>query len=232
MPLPFPLVDDELSVLSSLLALEGLRILELGCGRAALARRLLQQRPRNTYVGLEVDRVQLRRNGQQTQAGMAFMAGSAQAIPFADAGFDLVLMLKSLHHVPVAEMDRALAEAARVLRPGGLLYVSEPVYEGSLNDIVKLYNDEGVVRAAAQAALDRAWQQGSWQGEQVRRFAMPVRFDSFAVFERRMMRPTFADHALDASLVARVRAAYMQHQRPEGAVFERPMLVRCLRRGP
>ncbi len=70
--------------------------------------------------------------------------------------FDLALMHKSLHHVPLTAMDQALAEVARVLRPGGYLYVSEPVYAGPLNEIVRLYNDEGVVRAAAQAALDRA----------------------------------------------------------------------------
>jgi SAM-dependent methyltransferase len=65
-------------------------------------------------------------------------------------------MLKSLHHVPIPLMDRALAEVARVLRPGGHLYVSEPVYEGPFNDIVRLFNDEAVVRAAAQRAVDAA----------------------------------------------------------------------------
>ena len=50
-------------------------------------------------------------------------AGAAPAvvedIPFPSGAFDLVLMLKSLHHVPLAHLDRALDEVARVLRPGG-----------------------------------------------------------------------------------------------------------------
>ena len=52
--------------------------------------------------------------------------------------------------------QEVLAEVARVVKPGGWFYVSEPIYGGALNQIVRLYNDEGTVRAAAQAALDRA----------------------------------------------------------------------------
>ena len=40
------------------------------------------------------------------------------------------MFANSLHHVPGDLLDTALAEAARVLRPGGLLYVQEPVAEG------------------------------------------------------------------------------------------------------
>ena len=53
-------------------------------------------------------------------------------------------------------MAQALGEVARVLRPGGHLYVSEPVYGGAFNEVIRVFNDEGVVRAAAQAALDDA----------------------------------------------------------------------------
>lgn len=225
-----PILDDELKLLAQLVPLDGQHILELGCGAAGMARRLLLQWPRNAYVGLEVDAIQHQCNLEQPQSGITFMAAAAQAVPFADASFDLVLMLKSLHHVPLEDMDKALAEAARVLRPGGHLYVSEPVYDGALNEIVKLYNDEGMVRAAAQAALDRALRSTVWEEEVVRDFMMPVHFDSFDQFERRMMRPTFADHALDDEKVARVRAAFLPHYGQDGADFTRPMRVRCLRR--
>ena len=53
-------------------------------------------------------------------------------------------------------MAHSLGEVARVLRRGGHLYVSEPVFDGALNEVVRVFNDEGVVRAAAQAALDAA----------------------------------------------------------------------------
>ena len=51
------------------------------------------------------------------------MLGGAQAIDLPADSIDLVIMLKSLHHVPTELMDRALAEIHRVLKPGGLAYL-------------------------------------------------------------------------------------------------------------
>lgn len=225
-----PLIRDELSVLSDLLPLEGLNIIELGCGNARLARQLLQALPTSQVTGLEVDVRQHAKNLAGPQERLSFVAAGAQSIPFPDASFDLALMLKSLHHVPLAVLDQALSEVARVLRPGGHLYVSEPVYDGPLNEIVRLFNDEGEVRAAAQAAVDRALVQGPWQQVAERRFDMPVHYADFVEFEQRMMRPTFADHHLTDELIQRVARAFAPHCGPSGADFTRPMHVRVLRR--
>lgn len=225
------LIDDELTVLGELVPLAGQRIIELGCGAADMARRLLARHPDSRVTGLEVDERQHAKNlAAPPQEGLEFVAAGAQAIPFPDASFDLALMLKSLHHVPRALMAQALGEVARVLRPGGHLYVSEPVYAGALNDLVRVFNDEGVVRAAAQAALDEALTTGSWEAVAERRFEIPVRFRSFAEFDQRMMRPTFVDHHIDDAMLAKVRAAFEPHCTAEGASFTRPMHVRLLRR--
>ena len=223
-------IDDELDVLAALVPLAGQDIVELGCGAAQLARALLLRHPDSRVTGLEVDQRQHALNLAAPQPGLRFAAGAAEDIDFADASFDLALMLKSLHHVPLARMGQALGECARVLRPGGHLYVSEPVYEGPLNDIVRLFNDEGVVRAAAQDALDAALRSGAWEAAAERRFTMAVHFDDFAAFERRMMRPSFADHHIDDARLAEVRRAFMPHQGAAGARFVRPMHVRLLRR--
>ncbi len=226
------LVDDELPLLASLVPLAGREIIELGCGAAPLARAIVKRYPDSRVTGLEVDERQHAKNLAAPQSGLQFMRGGAQAIPFEDGRFDLVLMLKSLHHVPGALMATALHEAARVLRPGGHLYVSEPVYAGPLNEVVRLYNEEGAVRAAAQAALDAALQTGDWAQVADLRFEMPVRFKDFAAFEQRMMRPTFADHQIDDAKLARVRAAFEPHCGPDGASFSRPMHARLLCRQP
>ena len=228
------LITNEIDLLAQLVPAPGPRIIELGCGAAGMARQMLQRWPGLGYVGLEVDAIQHARNLRDAPAGMRFVAAGAQDIPSEDAQFDLALMLKSLHHVPLADMDQALAEVARVLRPGGLLYVSEPVFAGPLNEITRLYNDEGAVRAAAQAAVDRALAAtGSpWLEVTQQRFEMPVEFSDFADFERRMMRPTFADHHIDDALQARVATAFAPHCTPQGARFVRPMHVRLLQRRP
>lgn len=227
------LVENELDLLEALLhpaRLSAARIVEAGCGAARLARELLVRHPRAEVWGLEVDARQHAKNLADPAPRLHFELAGAQAITHADASFDGALMLKSLHHVPREQMDRALAEVARVLRPGGWLYVSEPVFDGELNELMRLFNDEEAVRAAAQQALDRALLSGRWQAAGEHRFEVPVAFLDFDDFEQRMMRPTYADHRIDAALLARVRAAFAPHARADGARFTRPMHVRLLRR--
>ncbi len=230
-PAAAPLIVDELDLLETLVPpLQGRRILEAGCGAARLARDLVARHDAAEVTGVDVDVRQLEKNRREPAERLAFERAGAEALPFADGSFDGAMMLKSLHHVPMDRMDDAMAELARVLRPGGWLYVSEPVYDGPLNEVVRLYNDEGTVRAAAQATLDRAVASGRWTAVAERRFTMPVRFASFAEFETKMMRPTFTDHGLTDALVARVRERFEPHVGADGARFERPMHVRVLRK--
>ena len=225
-----PVIDDELDILADLIPLAHREIIELGCGAAQLARSLLSRFPGSRVTGLEVDERQHAKNLASPQPGLSFIASGAQAIPFADASFDVALMLKSLHHVPMPLLAQSLDEVGRVLRPRGHLYVSEPVYAGPFNEVIRLFNDEGVVRAAAQAAVDAALQTGRWEQVAERRFEMPVSFKGFEDFELRMMRPTFADHRIDDAKIAVVRAAFEPHMGAGGARFLRPMHVRLLRR--
>ncbi len=225
-----PLITNELDFLEALVPLAGARLIEAGCGAAHLARNLVNRHHTTEVVGIEVDERQLAKNLQTSVERLRFVKAGAQAIPFPDASFDGALMLKSLHHVPMPLMDQALAELGRVLRPGAWLYVSEPVYAGELNELVRLFNDEAEVRAAAQATLDRAVASGHWASAADQRFESPVAFASFDEFEQRMMRPTFADHGIDQAMVARVRLRYLPHQGPDGARFTRPMQVRVLRK--
>lgn len=225
-----PLITDELAVLEALVPLAGARIIEAGCGAAQLARDLLARHETAAVVGIEVDDRQLAKNRSAPAERLQFERAGAESIPFASASFDGALMLKSLHHVPLAMMDRALSELFRVLRPGGWLYISEPVYAGELNELIRVFNDEREVRAAAQGALDRAIASGLWLSAAERRFEMPVSFAGFDDFERRMMRPTFADHGIDDAMIERVKLRYAPHQGNHGAHFTRPMHVRLLRK--
>src|SRR5690606_7675055 len=66
---------------------------------------------------------------------------------------DAVLFVFSLHHVPQANMADALNEAKRLLKPGGVLCVAEPLAEGPAHYVMAPYHDETDVRAHATRAL-------------------------------------------------------------------------------
>jgi len=223
-------IDDELSLVAECASLAQARIIELGCGAAGLSRKLVAAYPGAEVVGLEVDSRQHAKNLAMPAERLTFVQAGAQAIPFADASFDLAIMLKSLHHVPLDLIDQALAEAARVLKPGGLLYVSEPVFAGDFNEIVRLFNDEQHVRAEAQAALRRAEALPQWTAAGEIWFEMPRRFADFDDFVRKTIDVTFAERRLDEATLREVRERFEKHLTPEGASFLTPMRVNLLRR--
>jgi ubiquinone/menaquinone biosynthesis C-methylase UbiE len=225
------LVSDEIDFMRRAVPLDGARVIELGCGKAELARRLLERGLVRSVVGLEVDRTQHAANLAATApAGLTFQLGGAEAIPQPDASFELALMLKSLHHVPLDRMETALQEARRVLVPGGHLYVSEPVYAGAFNDIMRLFHDEGAVRAAAYRAIRTAIDSGVLAHVSEQIFETPLVFRDFADFEDRMIRVTHSAIRLPEAVADEVRTRFQRHMTPDGARFERPMRVNVLRR--
>lgn len=89
-------------------------ILEVGCGTGAFAERLAADNPGATVTAID----QSARFVELTAArGVDARTADVQDLPFADASYDLVAALWMLYHVP--DLDRALAEVRRVLRPGG-----------------------------------------------------------------------------------------------------------------
>jgi ubiquinone/menaquinone biosynthesis C-methylase UbiE len=77
-------------------------------------------------------------------------------MPFEDGAFDIVFCSKSLHHVPMDKLDTALGECTRVLVPGGVVYIAEPLAEGSSCELGRFLDDEKFVRAATLKVLKKA----------------------------------------------------------------------------
>jgi len=223
--------QPESSVYEPLLHLAGARVLELGCGRAEATRAIAARHPDARITAMEVDRVQHAINlANRDLPNVEYVEGGAQAIPAPDASFDVVLMFKSLHHVPADALDQALAEIARVLVPGGLAYISEPVFAGAYNEIVRIFHDEERVRLAAFQALRRAVASGRFELACERFFLAPVAFASFEEFERRVIGVTHTQHRLTPQQFDATRSAFRAHIGPEGARFRQPMRVDLLRK--
>ncbi|QVQ50346.1 class I SAM-dependent methyltransferase [Spiractinospora alimapuensis] len=117
-------------LLGDLATLRDATVLEVGCGAAACARWLRQRRVARV-VGIDVSSGQLRYARRGDHGGgnpIPLAQADAQRLPFADAAFDVVFSAYGgFPFVPRA--DDAVAESARVLRPGGRLVfsVSHPI---------------------------------------------------------------------------------------------------------
>jgi len=108
----------------------GLRGLDVGCGEGDLTRRLAQRGAKMT--GLDIAPTFVRHASQaekEQPLGIEYVLGSAAQLPFADGSFDFVTAMMSLMDMP--RPDLAIAEAARVLRRGGVLQfaITHPCFQ-------------------------------------------------------------------------------------------------------
>lgn len=221
---------EEIDLMEALLPVRGRRVLELGCGAAFTTRLLADRLGAASVTATEVDRIQHEKNLSLDLSNVTFRYGGAEAIDELDASFDVVVMLKSLHHVPSGKMDRALGEIHRVLKPDGFFYCSEPVYWGPFNDLMRLIDDERVVREAAFAALKGAVEQGLFSLERELYFQSDGVYPDWQSFESRFLHVTHSERNLDAARRAEVREAFERHLTPQGARFQKPHRVDLLRR--
>ncbi len=91
----------------------GRDVLEVGCGTGLLLHGVSQLARRAFGVDLSDGML-----ARARQRGLEVVQGSATELPFADASFDVAYSFKVLSHVP--DLEKAFAEVARVVRPGGV----------------------------------------------------------------------------------------------------------------
>jgi ubiquinone/menaquinone biosynthesis C-methylase UbiE len=222
---------DEATVYQHCLPLAGARILELGCGTAAHTIAIASHEPSVSITAYEIDAIQHHKNKMLTAPpNILFKFGRAQAIAEPDSTFEIVMMFKSLHHVPLEQLDQVFEEIARVLKPGGLVYLSEPIFAGPFNELLRLFHDEEHVRRAAFEATCRAVSSGKFSSVEEIFFTSPVRFEDFADFEHKVINVTHSNHQLDVDLYNLVKKKFEQSQSPDGVQFSTPMRVNVLKK--
>jgi SAM-dependent methyltransferase len=117
----------------------GMSILEVGCGLGVHTRVF-------SIPGVKVDAVDISKEfiGEASsnfrRANTRFHTAAAESLPFSDGKFDAVVGISTLHHL---DMDAALREFHRVLKPAGKLIFTEP---NLLNPMVFLERNVGFIK--------------------------------------------------------------------------------------
>jgi SAM-dependent methyltransferase len=101
----------------------GRRALEVGCGTGVFLERVARSGASVHAVDLSADLLEQAQRRVARLPNVRLARGNAEALPFRDASFDAVYGSSILHHL---HLEAALAEAHRVLRPGGRLVFAEP----------------------------------------------------------------------------------------------------------
>ena len=134
-----------------------LRIVDKGCGTGKLLVELSRRFPGASLVGVDLSREFLRRSDENTYAGgdVELVLGDAADQQLPDGSADTVIFSSIMHEVysysgyDRARVDRALAAAARELRPGGRLLIRDGISPGPRDVLLDLMD------AATAAQLDR-----------------------------------------------------------------------------
>jgi ubiquinone/menaquinone biosynthesis C-methylase UbiE len=221
----------ESEIYNRLLSLDGKHILELGCGSAEITRNIATSGVDRKITALEVDEIAHEKNLQISDLpNVMFGLSGAQDIPLEDESVDVVLMFKSLHHVPLDLMEPSMREIRRVLKPGGLLYISEPVFAGEFNEILRLFHDEQKVRETAFNTVKKVVDEGLFSLVEETFFNSPMKFENFTEYENNVIKATHSNHRLDEELYHQVKQRFEQHIGDDGAHFLMPIRVDLLQK--
>ena len=212
-----------------LLDLAGKRVVDVGCGETDLAHRMAERGATAFGIDTKEDAI-ARAQAAKPGSGATYRIGRAEKMPFDDGSLDIVIFTNSLHHVAPELMAAAMDEAWRVLAPGGILMVADPLAAGPRYELTRLIDDEAEVRKAAWAAVDGALKRGFTLEREVE-FIHERPFDSYEDFRRKVCRNDKRTRAFDANEAA-MRRNYDTLGTPNdgGMIFDQPIRVKLLRK--
>jgi SAM-dependent methyltransferase len=160
-------------ILDGLALRGGERVLDMGCGRGMVLVQVARRLGSGTAFGLDlwrtrdqsgnaeaVTRANARAAGVSDRVELS--TGDMTEMPYDDGAFDVVVSSLAVHNIPGDGGRRqAIAEAARVLRPGGRLAIADFKHTGAYAEVL---TELGWTDATTRDLGWRFWYGGPWTG--------------------------------------------------------------------
>ncbi len=218
----------DMAELDKLLNVEGLRVIDAGCGGMPFSRALAKRGAK--VLAIDPDPIQAKLNKEaDALPNIEFEEAGADALPADDSSIDGILFSYSLHHVPAELYPDVFKEAVRVLKPNGFFCAMEPVAEGELNEVMSLFHDEKVVRASAQHALDTLGDT-YFKNIEISEYFNVVDFSGWDEFANHYVKSSYNTNYSEADVNNdTVKSLFEQYGKPLGYSFESPMKITCLK---
>jgi ubiquinone/menaquinone biosynthesis C-methylase UbiE len=129
---------------------DGDKVLDVGCGNGRLLDLFGQKRME--YTGIDNAERQLK-EAQKKYPDRKFLVADVLDLPFLDNSFDKIFLIAVLHHLPDKERrQKALRESQRVLKPGGLLFIS--VWRPRLAEVFGLILKYSFLKIVGKSKMD------------------------------------------------------------------------------
>ena len=136
---------------------DGARVVEIGCGTGAIVRMISASPGIGEVVGTDPSPILIEhaRSLSAERTNLSFQEADGRDLPFTDASFDAAVLHRVLSHAPAPE--ELLAEAFRVLRPGGRIVV----FDGDYSTITLATGDHDPLQVCV-AAMVSAFVNDPW----------------------------------------------------------------------
>jgi len=126
-----PLREHFLDHLGQHLSLQDAVVLDIGCGDGVRTHGLSQASKRVIAVDPDVHMLEQAQKANGAK-NIEYVHADALKLPLPSASFDLTIFTMSFHHLETSEMPKALDEAIRVTKRGGMIAFLEPDFGGTI----------------------------------------------------------------------------------------------------
>ena len=152
-------LNTKIDIILKNITIENKAIIDIGCGVGNMTRELSQH---NTQIyGIDLPELIEKAKLFSPVSNEEYKIGTAENLSFDDNSVDIALYFASFHHVPYDQLEKAIRECKRVLKPSGIAIFVEPVpQKDTYFELAKITGDETEILTKAKNIIQNGLQFG------------------------------------------------------------------------